>query len=118
MESSRYEKDRVYWQEVLSPIPEVASIPLNKTIHNTNNIKAHRLEFIFNEKLISKIKSFCTENNISVFNFLMSVYSIYLGRINNMENFLAELKNTAGKVFKKSGELVELSKTKISNIGS
>ena len=88
VESSRYEKDRVYWQEVLSPIPEVASIPLNKTIHNTNNIKAHRLEFIFNEKLISKIKSFCTENNISVFNFLMSVYSIYLGRINNMENFL------------------------------
>lgn len=31
-----------------------------------------------------------------------------------MENFLAELKNTAGKVFKKSGELVELSKTKLS----
>ena len=31
-----------------------------------------------------------------------------------MENFIAELKNTANKVFKKSGELVELSKTKIS----
>ncbi len=31
-----------------------------------------------------------------------------------MENFLAELKNTADKVFKKSGELVELSKTKLS----
>ena len=30
-----------------------------------------------------------------------------------MENFLEELKNTAGKVFKKSGELVELSKAKL-----
>lgn len=31
-----------------------------------------------------------------------------------MENFLAELKNTAGKVFKKSGEIVEISKAKLS----
>lgn len=30
-----------------------------------------------------------------------------------MENFLEELKSTAGKVFKKSGELVEISKTKL-----
>ncbi len=29
-----------------------------------------------------------------------------------MENFLAELKSTAGKVFRKSGDLVEISKTK------
>ena len=70
------------------PLPEVASVPSINQNNKVNNFKANRIEYIFDNILISKIKDFCTKNNISVFNFLMGIYSIYFGRINNMENFL------------------------------
>ena len=36
------------------------------------------------------IKDFCAKNNLSMFNFLTGIYSIYFGRINNMDNFLGK----------------------------
>ena len=86
--SSRFEKDKAYWNENLLPLPEVASVPSINQNNKVNDFKANRIEYIFDNILISKIKDFCTINNISVFNFLMGIYSIYFGRINNMENFL------------------------------
>ena len=86
--SPRFEKDKAYWNENLLPLPEVASVPSINQNNKVNDFKANRIEYIFDNILISKIKDFCTKNNISVFNFLMGIYSIYFGRINNMENFL------------------------------
>ena len=86
--SPKFEKDKAYWNENLLPLPEVASVPSISQNNKVNDFKANRIEYIFDNILISKIKDFCTKNNISVFNFLMGIYSIYFGRINNMENFL------------------------------
>lgn len=86
--SPKFEKDKAYWNENLLPLPEVASVPSINQNNKVNDFKANRIEYIFDNILISKIKDFCTKNNISVFNFLMGIYSIYFGRINNMENFL------------------------------
>lgn len=86
--SPKFEKDKAYWNENLLPLPEVASVPSINQNNKVNDFKANRIEYIFDNILISKIKDFCTKNNISVFNFLMGIYSIYFGRINNMEKFL------------------------------
>lgn len=86
--SPKFEKDKAYWNENLLPLPEVASVPSINQNNKVNDFKANRIEYIFDNILISKIKDFCTKNNISVFNFLMGIYSIYFGIINNMENFL------------------------------
>lgn len=88
LKSSRYEKDKLYWQNALNPLPEIATIPSTNNSTSIEDGKAMREEFILNAKTISKIKDFCTKNKISIFNFLISVYSIYIGRINNIDKFL------------------------------
>lgn len=88
LKSSRFEKDKAFWAENLNPLPEIATVFSLKNVADINDYKAKRLEFILNSNLISKIKDYCAQNKVSLFNFLIGIYSIYLGRINNMDNFL------------------------------
>ena len=88
LKSSRFEKDKIYWNETLSSSLDVATFPSSKVSKNSNDFRANRKEFILDKKIISKIKDFCAKNNLSMFNFLTGIYSIYFGRINNMDNFL------------------------------
>ena len=86
LKSSRFEKDKLYWDEVLDALPDVASfVP-----QNTENIdipSAKREEFPLDLALENEIKKYCTQNHISMYNFLIGIYAIYLGKINNMEVF-------------------------------
>ena len=87
LDSSRFEKDRIFWEENLANMPEVATIPSIKNTDNINDFRAQRFEFILDKQLIDQIKTYCNCNKISLFNFMIGVYSIYLGRINNLEHF-------------------------------
>ena len=49
---------------------------------------AKRLSFEINKELLSKINDFCRENNISTFNFFMAIFSIYIGRVSNIDDFV------------------------------
>ena len=64
LESSRFEKDVSYWNEILSKLPDVATIPSNKSIHKQNDFKANRIEYSFKSNLVKKINNFCKQNNI------------------------------------------------------
>jgi len=87
--SEKYLKDKAYWNEVFTTVPEVASIPSVKDSKNTSHsFKGSREKFIVPEKEISKIKEFCANNKISVYNFFMAVYSLYLGRVSNLDDFV------------------------------
>ena len=87
--SEKYIKDKAYWDEVFTTVPEVASIPSMKDNKNiAHSCKGEREKFILPEKEISKIKEFCTNNKISVYNFFMTVYSLYLGRVSNLDDFI------------------------------
>ena len=89
LSSDRFKKDKEYWNEVLTPIPEVATIPIFENRDQKNNTyECLREELIIDNSLLTKIKEFCLKNNVSLFNFLVGVYSIYIGRINNMDKFL------------------------------
>ncbi len=87
LKSSRFQKDKTYWNDLLTPLPEIATIGPNNSTNNINDIRAKRKEFILDEKLVDKIKDYCTQNKISFYNFLVGIYSIYIGRINNMDIF-------------------------------
>lgn len=87
--SEKYIKDKAYWDEVFSTVPEVASIPSMKDNKNiSHSCNGAREKFILPEKEISKIKEFCTNNKISVYNFFMAVYSLYLGRVSSLDDFV------------------------------
>lgn len=83
--SSRFEKDKKYWNDLYKDLPEIATIPSFKS--DEVSTSASRLEFKFDKALFSKINDFCRANKISVYNFLIAIYSIYIGKINNTNNF-------------------------------
>ena len=85
--SDKYLKDKAYWDEIFKTVPEVATIPSVKG-NNTHSLKSTREKFIIPDNEINKIKEFCTNNKISIYNFFMSIYSLYLGRVSNLDDFV------------------------------
>ena len=84
----KFENDKSYWNEIFETIPEQATIPsLNNSIKDLS-YNAKRLSFEINKELLSKINDFCRENNISTFNFFMAIFSIYIGRVSNIDDFV------------------------------
>lgn len=83
--SLRFEKDKKYWNETLMPLPNKATFLPQKS--EIEDISSSREEFTLDKKTIEKIKKYCETYNISMFNFLIGVYSIYIGKINNQEIF-------------------------------
>ena len=86
--SKKYENDKAYWNEMFETIPEQATIPSLK-----NNIKdltynANRLSFNIDKEMLEKINIFCKENNFSTFNFFMAIFSIYIGRVSNIDDIV------------------------------
>ena len=86
--SEKYKNDKKYWEDIFSTIPEQATIPSVKKIKSNISNKANRKSFSLNAKLVKKINDFCKKEKLSVFNFLMAVYSIYLGRVSNLDDFV------------------------------
>ncbi len=87
--SEKFSKDKEYWNKVFETVPEQATIPGSKR-NNTNDFspKANRQTFNVSKSLMDKINAYCKEINISVFNFFMAIYSIYVGRVSNLDDFV------------------------------
>ena len=84
--SNKFQKDRDYWNDLFKTLPEFATIP-SQFADNFNSIKADRKLFSIDSNFMSKISNYCTENKISLFNFFMAIYAIYLGRVSNLNDF-------------------------------
>ncbi|MBR3003100.1 MAG: amino acid adenylation domain-containing protein [Clostridia bacterium] len=88
LNSEKFRKDKEYWESQFETIPEMATLPSFKTSGHENTCKAARVNFEFAENFVEKINSFCKNNKISIFNFLVSIYSLYIGRICNLDDFV------------------------------
>ena len=90
LNSDKFKKDKEYWNNVFNTIPEQASIPSSKLkISNDDfSCKANRSIFNIDKSTIDKITEFCKSINISVFNFFMAVYSIYISRVSGLSDFV------------------------------
>ena len=88
--SNKFEKDKKYWEEVFETIPELVTLSTkgNKTVSAVEDISSKRETFIVEKELLNKIDVYCKENKISRYNFFMAVYSLYIGKINNINDFV------------------------------
>ncbi len=84
--SNKFEKDKEYWNTTFESVPEIGTIPSLKA--SNNSCEAARKTFIFSNKEVENINQFCKDNKISVFNFFMAIYAIYIGRVSNLDNIV------------------------------
>ena len=85
--SSRFEKDKQYWSTVYETVPDTVSIPTLKNL-DSSSISANRVTHTINGNLLSQIQSYCKSQKISVYNFFMAIYSIYISRVCNSNDFV------------------------------
>jgi len=88
MNSNKFLKDKEYWNNIYSTIPEIAYMANTKNKKNNLSGKSQRINYIIKKDLLEKITEFCKQNNVSNFNFFMAIYAIYLGRISNSNDFV------------------------------
>ena len=89
LKSEKYQNDKKYWIEKYQTIPEVAVIPGSKHENlNTTDIKGERTQFSVKKEEVDKIKAYCKENKISVYNFFMAIFAIYIAEITNLDDFV------------------------------
>ena len=86
--SKKFKNDKLFWNQTFSTIPEQATIPCSINSAKSASYNAKRLGFELDKEIVSKINSFCRENGISTFNFFMAVFSIYIGRVSNINDFV------------------------------
>lgn len=79
--TSRFKKDKEFWNSFFSSEPEHIIISNKKEKNITTTAK--RKSFLLDKELYKKITSLCKEANCSLFTFFMAIYSLYLARINN-----------------------------------
>ena len=85
--SKKYEADKAYWADVFDTIPEQATIPSTKNVSKNVSCAAARVSYTLNPGTGAFIKTFCQREKISVFNYLMSIFSIYLSKVSNQTDF-------------------------------
>ncbi|MBR3152338.1 MAG: amino acid adenylation domain-containing protein [Clostridia bacterium] len=87
LKSEKFLKDKEYWNDTLSSLPSPVSFPPSFNTHYLSSA-SKRKNYTLGKDYVKKISDFCTNNKMSLFAFFMSVYSIYLSRVNNSEDFI------------------------------
>lgn len=89
LNSPYFEKDKKYWAEVFNTVPELATIPsFSAESSNQVSCTAKRQKFAISKQVMDKVSEFCKNNRISIYNFLMSIFSIYIGSVSNLDDFV------------------------------
>src|SRR5574344_770460 len=86
-ESDRFIKDKEFWDSTFDTIPEFGIIPSTRSMTHVSCAGKRKL-FVFEKSLVTTINDFCKNNQISIFNFLMAIYSIYIGRVSNLTSLV------------------------------
>lgn len=86
--SNRYKDDKVFWNKYLKDFSEPVSIPsiFKDTYANTSNAK--RQSFNIDTSLVKQISNFCAKNRISNYVFFMSIFSLYIANITNVDDLI------------------------------
>lgn len=89
LSSPACENDKKYWDTVYETVPEAATIPGSiKKISSKISSIADRQSYNISRDVIEQISIFCKDNRISIYNFLVSIFSIYIGRVSNLDDFV------------------------------
>lgn len=86
LNSDKFVKDKAYWNELFDVMPDTAS--LSNNIDLSHNCSAKRANYKLDKQFLQRINDFCKARRVSVFNFFMAVYSIYIGKTLNLNDFV------------------------------
>jgi amino acid adenylation domain-containing protein len=86
VESERYSKDKQFWVDKFSQLPEISS--LKNRNDNSFDLKARRKTFILPGKLCKKINDYCSENKTSILTLFLCALSIYINRITDKKDIV------------------------------
>ena len=87
LHSDKFKNDKEFWNSKFNTVEEFGIIPTLKSAQNSD-CRAKRATFIVDESLTDKINNYCKLNKLSIFNFLMAVYSTYIGGVSNLNKFI------------------------------
>lgn len=89
LSSSKFEKDKEYWENNFASLPDIASLStVNLNAVSSCDCKSNRKLFILDNKKVEEINTYCKDNNISIFNFFMAIFGIYIGKVKNLKHFV------------------------------
>ena len=89
LNSEKFKKDKVFWNETFQTIPETASIPsVNKENSKEISCASKRKLFTIPKETIDLINEFCKPRKASAFNFFMGVLSLYISRVSGLDEFV------------------------------
>ncbi len=83
--SEKFFKARNYWEEQFCNLPSILNF---KKSLNTSSISCSVKKYTIDSSLMSKIKIYCSNNNISENIFFLAIFSIYLNKIFDKDNFI------------------------------
>lgn len=88
--SSKFEKDKKYWNKLFEDVPETVSLSTSTNTSNVTfeNINSSREVFTLKNDLLTKINNFCNLYKVSKYNFFMAIYSLYIGKVNDVNDFV------------------------------
>lgn len=78
LQSGRYIKDKEYWNDEFSRVPDLTTLKVRN--NNSDSIKAKRKNFVIPARLSLKIRQYCLETRTSIFSLFLSALSIYINR--------------------------------------
>ena len=81
--SSKFEKDKKFWDSVFDEEPELTHIYTDSQSSNDNVFDGAREVCKINKKLYSQILDYCKKYNCSVYTFFLAIFSLYLAKIND-----------------------------------
>ncbi len=87
--SAAFEKDKAFWDEMFQTLPSQAALPTTQPLVKQDiSCSADRVLRNIDHNIVIKINEFCKNNKISVYHFLMAIFSIYIGSIANTDDFV------------------------------
>lgn len=84
--SEKYKKDEIFWDEKFADIPDIASIKARKS--KNISISAERKSFFLPEKLVKKLKIYSSEKRVSILSLFMSALAIYINRVTDKDDII------------------------------
>lgn len=86
--SIKFQNDKQFWENTFKEIPSQVSIPSTKKLQKHISCIAKRSSFSINKNIIKKLNAFCRKEKISPFNFFIAIFSLYLNKFTNLNNFV------------------------------
>jgi len=85
-QSSRFQKDAVFWREQFETLPEQVGIRARKS--RTNGIDAARRTHSIPPEICDRLQRYIERSDSSIFITLMSAFSMYFNRVTNSEDIV------------------------------